>query len=70
MRDHYQEKRVEIQQNFLRKGQGYGGSPTQYQLGYQDKQTGEQFTRDQSKSLLSSPSKKSGYFFPMLRPLY
>lgn len=64
------EKRVEIKSNFLRKGQGMGGSPTQYDIGYQDRQTGQQFTRDQSQSLLGSPSKKSGIFFPMIRAAY
>lgn len=61
------EKSIEIKSNFLRKGQGIGGSPTLYDIGYQDHSTGQQFTRDQSQSLLGSPSKKSGTFFPVLR---
>ena len=31
----------DVQSNFLRKGQGIGGSPTMYELGFQDGMTGE-----------------------------
>ena len=37
----FPDNKVEIKSNFLRKGQGRGGSPTEYDVGFIDAQTGK-----------------------------
>lgn len=59
------ERPVELKSNFLRKGQGRGGSPTEYDLGFVDAATGQRYLMNQSVS--STGGKLSGGIVPIRR---
>ena len=44
----FPERQVELKSNYLRKGQGRGGSPTEYDLGFVDAATGQRFSMNNS----------------------
>ena len=61
------DRRVELKSNFLRKGQGRGGSPTEYDLGVVDAQTGQRVSLNLSQSSNDSPRKAAGAIVPIRR---
>ena len=61
------DKPVEIKSNFLRKGMGRGGSPTEYDVGFVDAQTGRRVSLNQSMSSIDSPRKVTGGIVPVRR---
>lgn len=64
----YPERQVMIKSNFLRKGQGRGGSPTEYDLGFVDAATGQRFSMNHSQSSVDgSPRKVTGGIVPVRR---
>lgn len=63
----YPARQVEVKSNFLRKGQGRGGSPTEYDLGFVDAATGQRLAMNQSQSSIGSPRKVTGGIVPVRR---
>lgn len=63
----YPTRQVEIKSNFLRKGQGRGGSPTEYDLGFVDQNTGQRISMNQSQTSIGSPRKVTGGIVPVRR---
>ena len=61
---------VMVQSNFLRKRQGRGGSPTEYDVGFVEAETGKRLTYNQhlqQNHSIDSPRKVTGGIIPVRR---
>lgn len=65
----YPAKKIEMKSNFLRKGQGRGGSPTEFDHGMIDEETGKQMVTGASSYSIDSPirSKITNGLIPVRR---
>ncbi len=63
----YPEKVRQIQSNFLKKGEGRGGSSTLFDLGFIDPNTGQKVELNKSIYNVDSPRKMTGSLVPLRR---
>ena len=61
------DRQLGIKSYFLRRGQGRGGGPTEYDVGFVDAQTGKRVSMNQSQTGIGSPRKVSGGIVPVRR---
>lgn len=53
-------KQIQVKSNFLRKGQGRGGSPTEFDQGVIDQETGKKINLNASAYSIDSPHRNKG----------